>query len=50
MTIGLSGGKRRSREPAQDPDEAFAAASAEFQPKEVSDLTIAIGLHWPPGS
>ncbi len=25
-------------------DEAFAAVSAEFQPKEVSDLTIAIGL------
>lgn len=26
------------------PDEAFAAVSAEFQPKEVSDLTLAIGL------
>ncbi len=26
------------------PDEAFAAVSAEFEPKEVSDLTIAIGL------
>jgi alkylhydroperoxidase family enzyme len=25
-------------------DETFAAVSAEFQPKEVSDLTIAIGL------
>ena len=25
-------------------DEAFAAVSAEFQPKEVADLTIAIGL------
>ena len=25
-------------------DEAFAAVSVEFQPKEVSDLTIAIGL------
>ena len=25
-------------------DEGFAAVSAEFQPKEVSDLTIAIGL------
>ena len=25
-------------------DEAFAAVSAEFQPKEVSDLTLAIGL------
>jgi AhpD family alkylhydroperoxidase len=25
-------------------DEAFAALSAEFQPKEVSDLTLAIGL------
>jgi AhpD family alkylhydroperoxidase len=26
------------------PDEAFAAVSAEFQPKEVADLTLAIGL------
>jgi AhpD family alkylhydroperoxidase len=26
------------------PDEAFAAASAQFQPKEVSDLTLAIGV------
>ena len=26
------------------PDEAFAAVSAEFQPKEVSDLTLAIGV------
>jgi len=26
------------------PDEAFAAVSAQFPPKEVSDLTIAIGL------
>jgi len=26
------------------PDEAFAAASAEFQPKEISDLTLAIGV------
>ena len=26
------------------PDDAFAAVSAQFQPKEVSDLTIAIGL------
>ena len=26
------------------PDEAFAAVSAQFEPKEVSDLTIAIGL------
>jgi AhpD family alkylhydroperoxidase len=25
-------------------DEAFAALSAEFQPKEISDLTLAIGL------
>jgi AhpD family alkylhydroperoxidase len=25
-------------------DDAFAAVSAEFQPKEVSDLTLAIGL------
>jgi len=26
------------------PDEAFAAVSAQFQPKEVSDLTLAIGV------
>ena len=26
------------------PDEAFAAVSAQFQPKEISDLTLAIGL------
>ena len=26
------------------PDEAFAAVSAEFQPKEVSDLTLGIGV------
>jgi AhpD family alkylhydroperoxidase len=26
------------------PDEAFAAVSAEFQPKEISDLTLAIGV------
>ena len=26
------------------PDEAFAAVSAAFQPKEISDLTLAIGL------
>src|SRR5262249_2967339 len=26
------------------PDEAFAAVSAELQPKEISDLTLAIGL------
>jgi alkylhydroperoxidase family enzyme len=25
-------------------DEAFAVLSAEFQPKEISDLTLAIGL------
>src|SRR5258708_23560338 len=25
------------------PDEAFAAVSAQFQPKEISDLTLAIG-------
>ena len=26
------------------PDEAFAAVSAQFQPKEISDLTLAIGV------
>jgi AhpD family alkylhydroperoxidase len=26
------------------PDEAFAEVSAEFQPKEISDLTLAIGV------
>jgi AhpD family alkylhydroperoxidase len=26
------------------PDEAFAAVSAQFQPKDVSDLTLAIGV------
>ena len=26
------------------PDEAFAAVSAQFQPKEVSDLTLGIGV------
>ncbi|MBV8185853.1 MAG: carboxymuconolactone decarboxylase family protein [Alphaproteobacteria bacterium] len=26
------------------PDESFAAVSAEFQPKEIADLTLAIGL------
>ena len=26
------------------PDEAFAAVSAEFQPKEISDLTLGIGV------
>ena len=26
------------------PDEAFAAVSAQFQPKEISDITLAIGV------
>jgi alkylhydroperoxidase family enzyme len=26
------------------PDEDFAAVSAQFQPKEISDLTLAIGV------
>src|SRR5262245_19645105 len=29
---------------AHVPDEAFAAASAQLQPKEISDLTLAVGL------
>ena len=39
-----TGPRRHLVSESHAPDEAFAAVSAEFQPKEVSDLTLAIGV------
>jgi alkylhydroperoxidase family enzyme len=38
------GGQALRRHRTRIPDEAFAAAAAQFEPKALADLTIAIGL------